>query len=179
MSKHLGNAVPVRRLIDKHGADALRVAILWAAGPQRTIDWRPELIDRASGFLDRVYRVTYRSAEVLRGPDTSDSHATSSRAVGRLGSTCRRAAARVGRLIEDYRPNAALDVLGSVLGEIEGFALHRIDTCRVEPADRAELRGALAQYCIALSPFAPFVTEELWHALGESSLVSGAAWVRR
>ena len=165
--------------IDKHGADALRVAILWAAGPRRTIDWRPELIDRASGFLDRVYRVIDRSAEVLRGPDTVDSHAISSRAVGRLGSTCRRATARVGRFIEDYRPNAALDELSSVLGEIEGFALHRIDTCRVEPADRAELRGTLAQYSIALSPFAPFVTEELWNALGETTLVASAAWVQR
>jgi len=152
MSKHLGNAVSPEEILRVSGADALRVAVLWASGPQRPLEWRPELVTRAEVFLDAVHRLYGRVPSRL--PAAEGTHA--------LRASLR----RVGPLIEDYRPNAALEELWRVLPRLDTI-VRRLESGRVQAGDRS----ALIEFAQALAPFAPHLAEELWHRLGEPPFV--------
>jgi leucyl-tRNA synthetase len=152
MSKHLGNAVSPDEIMESSGADALRVAVLWAAGPQRPLEWRPSLVPRAEAFLDEVYRIYARVPARL--PAGDGTHAL------------RGSIARVGERIEAYRPNAALEELSLALLKLDAI-VRRLESGRVQPGDRT----ALTEYAQALAPFAPYLAEELWRGLGEAPFV--------
>jgi leucyl-tRNA synthetase len=152
MSKHLGNAVAPDALLESSGADALRVAVLWAAGPQRPLEWRPSLVSRAEAFLDAVSRIYARVPRDV--PGLEGTHAL------------RASIVRAGRLIDDYRPNAALEELSLALPRLETI-VRRLESGRRQPGDRP----ALGDFAQALAPFAPHLAEELWHGLGEPPFV--------
>lgn len=84
--------------------------------------------------------------------------------------------AKIGRCVEEYRPNAAVEELAALLSRVESFALRRIETARMSPSDRAILREILEAACIALSLFAPHLAEEHWHAIGNRSYVVQQRW---
>ena len=152
MSKHLGNAVSPDEILQTSGADALRLAVLWGAGPQRPLEWRPSLVPRAEAFLDAVYRIYARVPARLSGAEGT--HAL------------RASLARVGEMIEAYRPNVALEELSLALPKLEGV-VRRLESGRAQPGDRS----ALTEYAQALAPFAPYLAEELWRRLGEPPFV--------
>ncbi len=174
MSKHLGNAVSPQAILDSHGADVLRVAILWAAGPQRAVHWRDGLIDKAAEFLDAIHSL-FTNELPPAGIDTAPLHATS-KAATHLTSATTRAVGSVATFIEQYRPNAAIEELAGLRKVLERFAAKRVPTQRLTGSDAVVLREALADFLIALAPFAPHLAEECWRMLGNESMVCGARW---
>jgi leucyl-tRNA synthetase len=165
MSKHLGNAQDPQPLLDGSGADALRVAVLWAAGPQRPMEWRPAGLARAEAFLDAVYRLfQHAPAAAASGGTTPSTAAAATR------EAVQAAVRRVGELLEDYRPHAALEQMSACLGRLEA-PLRRRHGRELPPGDAEVLREALRDYARALAPFAPHLAEELWHGLGEPPFV--------
>ena len=175
MSKHLGNAVSPGALVRRHGADSVRVAVLWAAAPHTAVDWRPELLARAITLLDGIYRL-HASFATRSGPADERSPRPASRAALALRRSTDHAAAAIERLVEDYRPHAAIEELSLLFRRIARFLRPRLVAARLEPADRAVLRGVLADSCVMLAPFAPHLAEELWHRLGCVGYVVQARW---
>jgi len=175
MSKHLGNAVAPQEILDSHGADALRVAMFWAAGPQRPLQWKQEAVDKAATFLGEVHDLYGRLSTAASSRPAPEEHGVSRKATA-LRTETSQVVSRVGRFIEDYRPNAALEALAALLGRIDGFASRRVASGRLGAGDAALLRGILADYAVALAPFAPHLAEETWHRLGEPDLAARARW---
>jgi leucyl-tRNA synthetase len=175
MSKHLGNTVSPAALVRRHGADAVRVAVLWAAAPHTAIDWRPELLSRSMALLDGVYRL-HESFAAHGGPAAERSTRPASRAALAIRRSTDHAAATIEKLVEDYRPHAAIEELSLLLRRITRFLRPRLAAARLEPADRAVVRGVLADSCVMLAPFAPHLAEELWHRLGGVGYVVQAHW---
>ena len=178
MSKHLGNAVSPTKLIRRHGADALRLAVLWAAGPSTAINWHPERIDRAVSLLGEIHRffgatVLSRLAEL----STRSSHAGSpSKALVALSRRAARSIDAIGRYVEEYRPNAAIDEWLALFKRTRGFATSRIESSRLSDADAAGLREIVEAELVALSLFAPHLAEELWFRTGHRTYVVQENW---
>ena len=178
MSKHLGNAVSPAEILEVDGADALRVAMLWAAGPQRAIDWRQENVSKAVAWLDAVYRMFEQASLTLArsaAPSGHDARGASRKALALTHETSR-IVTDVARFIEEYRPNAAIEVLVALQRRIDAFASRRIDSSRLNAADGAALEQLLGLYAIAMAPFAPHLAEQVWRMLGQTTLIATARW---
>ena len=65
MSKSKGNAVPVGPFVEKHGADVARLTILFAAPPERDMEWSDEGVTGAQRFIDRLYRIVMENQNVV------------------------------------------------------------------------------------------------------------------
>ena len=163
MSKHLGNVVSPAELQDEYGADGLRVTILWAGAPERSIEWKHVDFGRTKKLFSRISRLVTKAA-----PMAQEAHAPCS---GLLNYRWN----RIARFIDEYRPNAAIEELSLALRQLESLA---------ESDPRPGVRGRptnLAKNChdflIALSPFAPHLAEELNQRMfGSEALIAMERW---
>ncbi|HJQ99905.1 MAG TPA: class I tRNA ligase family protein [Candidatus Polarisedimenticolaceae bacterium] len=172
MSKHLGNAVSPTKLLRVHGADATRVAVLWAAGPSRTLEWSPRHIGRAEDFLDAFYRLCARFPSAGAGVSSLDA----TRAATVLEGRTLEVFAEVARYIESYRPNVGLERLAFALKSVEEFLGQREGAGRLAPDDRAVVSAVLHRFAIALVPFAPHLAEEACETMGHPPFAVRASW---
>ncbi len=173
MSKHLGNAISPAAIVRRHGADTLRVAMLWAATPHKAIDWREELLDRGGALLAQVHRLYLRVLESAVRPEPDG---TPSRAARSLRRKTDSLLVAIGRFVDEYRPHAAIERLAKLFDLVERFTATRLDDRRLSPADRAVVDEVLGGACVALSLFAPHLAEELWHGMGNRTLVVTELW---
>ncbi len=176
MSKHLNNSVFAGKMLDSYGADALRVAMLWAANPDHPVHFDESLLGKASMLLDRMYSLYDGAAEKIDLSGIDELSTGSTRAARRIR---RRAAAdfhRIGALIEDYRPCAALEVFSRFLTVVIAYTRTRLGTGRLSRADRDNLASVLCEMVIVVSPFAPHLAEECFRLLGGASFVAQARW---
>jgi leucyl-tRNA synthetase len=162
MSKRWGNVVTPGPMVEKYGADTLRLFILFAAPPEKDIDWSDEQVDGLFRFLARVWRLFHARQDSFRvGPE----HLAA--AQGHFLELRRRTHRTIQRATEGFEKelkfNTGIAALMELVNEL--YAL--------EPgtdADRAAVREALVALATLLSPFAPHVAEELWHeVLGPSA----------
>ncbi|MCP3982031.1 MAG: class I tRNA ligase family protein [bacterium] len=174
MSKHLGNTVSPESVLDEHGADVLRVAMLWGAGPQRSLEWRRELLDRA----DELVRGTLGLVADLGA--TAPAHPAAAVGRSRAARTLLRqtgsAIDEVARFVEEGRPNAAVEALSALRRRIKRFASPRLGR---DAAAAGVVSLAVEDFLVALSPFAPHLAEECRRRLGRSVPLCGCSWPGR
>jgi leucyl-tRNA synthetase len=155
MSKRWGNVVQPGPMVDRYGADTLRLFILFAAPPEKDIDWSDEQVDGLFRFLTRVWRLFHARQECFRA-DPADA----ARAQGPFLELRRRTHRTIKKVTDAFEGemkfNTGIAALMELVNEL--YAL--------EPrgeADRAAVREALQAAAVLLSPFAPHAAEELWH----------------
>jgi leucyl-tRNA synthetase len=174
MSKHLGNAVSPDGIIEEFGADALRVAILWSAAPERTLDWQNATLHRAAAFLHHCFFFFAKCQTML--PECSvDPRRGVSSAVSRLEAEAVALWPRVGKLIDAYRPNAAIEDLHGYLQRLKSSLEHRLESRRMNSEETALIAGILRDFAVAISPFAPHLAEELSRMMN-LGLIATAKW---
>jgi leucyl-tRNA synthetase len=188
MSKHLGNVVDPDELIGRYGADTVRLAVLYAARPQRSLNWSDSAVLRCHRFLTQVWE--YSHGRILAAADAGDTAAEP--ATGEDGEPVRdntehfRAqlskwcAAGVEKITEDMEGleiHSAVRNVMRLFDRIKDFE-KRVLT-RQEHLSRANLDallealGVLAQ---TLGPLTPHLAEELWMALGNSEHTTQTPW---
>jgi leucyl-tRNA synthetase len=169
MSKSRGNVVAPDDMIARYGADALRAYILFMAPPDKDLDWSYEGLDGMWRFLNRVWRLIDEIAE--------ESTSEGARASGAAEKGLRRAAAasimKCGDDVEGFQFNTALSAVMEYVNAVHDY---RRDV-PVGERDSTLLRSAARDLTLLLAPFAPHMTEELWHeVLGESGSVHRQSW---
>jgi leucyl-tRNA synthetase len=166
MSKHHGNTVDASTMLDDLGADRLRTAVMWAANPLQSVEWGDEATDRATQLLATVHRlVTGNLALIERGRRAA--HVDDVRVDVRKAQTwTRRCASRVGALLDDYRPCAALNELSRLVQHVRNLR-RRLDDGA--PALEAAFAEGVVTALQLLAPFAPHLAEELWEAISEAA----------
>jgi leucyl-tRNA synthetase len=163
MSKSLGNVVEPNEVIDRYGADSLRVFILFIGPPEDDYDWPDEGADAVVGayrFVERVWRLVTGNIDKLRGagPATGSSE---------LRKTVHRSLAAITERYDRFAFNTAIS---------EMMTLQRALTGAAKDAPAEELREGVDVLLHALAPIAPYITEELWERLGGAPAErSGAA----
>ena len=139
------------------------------------MEWRRAGVEKAAAFLDASYKLVTANGQAARAP-IPGSAGTVSRSADKLRQASRETIARVAEYINAYRPNAALELLAHWRKRIDHFAGRRVPTGRISPPDRTARSNVLDDYVIALAPFAPYLAEKSWRALGHDTLACQASW---
>jgi len=173
MSKSIGNVVDPDEIINKYGADTARLFILFASPPEKDLDWSEQGVEGAYRFLCRVYRLVENNLETLKAAsrdkiNMADIDGSESRAIKRIiHSTLSRVTQDVSR---EYQFNTAVARLMELTNALSAF----------EPKsnqDSALMREGVETLLSCLSPFAPHITEELWHLIGNDTFLSTSKWL--
>src|SRR5437870_4117095 len=175
MSKSKGNVVSDDYVREKYGADTGRLFELFAAPPEKDLEWNDQGIEGASRFLNRVWRFTLTHLDELRTPTpgraapASDTARTFRRLIH---ETIRRVTDDIER---EFHFNTAVAAIMELVNALHGFEATSAGT--VEPAERAELlREAVETITLLLGPFCPHIAEELWSRLGHREIVFAQRW---
>jgi leucyl-tRNA synthetase len=181
MSKSKGNVVSPDEMIARYGADATRMYALFAAPPDRDLEWKEEGVAGISRFLAKVYRLTIKYAPVVRGLEQLV-HGDEVAAAQVAGQTVEGAALlrtlhqTIAKITEDFNGrwhfNTCIAAIMILVNEILD-AEESMDAGGIAPATIAELLRTLT---LLLTPFAPFLAAELWKELGESGDVFQQPW---
>ena len=162
MSKRWGNAVAPGPMVDRFGADTVRLFMLFAAPPEKDIDWSDEQVDGLFRFLARVWRLFVARQDCFAAPAGALPQASGDflELRRRTHRTIQRATQGMEGDLKFNTGIAALMELVNALNPLEP----RSD------ADRAAVREALVALATLLAPFAPHAAEELWHeVMGEAA----------
>ena len=174
MSKSKGNVVDPDDMIRRFGADATRLFTLFAAPPERDLEWTESGVEGASRFLNRLWRFVHAHGDEIRA---------AGRAPGDLSEAARafrrvihHTIARVTVDVErDFHFNTAISAVMEMVNALHEFERDSLD--RVSAAERAGLvREAVEAALLLLGPVCPHITEELWQALGHGESLFRQAW---
>jgi leucyl-tRNA synthetase len=155
MSKRWGNVVAPGGMVSRLGADTVRMFMLFAAPPEKDIDWSDEQVDGLFRFLSRVWRIFH-----ARQGCFDASEAALAQASGDFLELRRRTHRTVKRVTEGMEADLKFNTGIAALMELVN-ALYQLEP-RTD-ADRAAVREALLALATLLAPFAPHAAEELWH----------------
>jgi leucyl-tRNA synthetase len=172
MSKSRGNVVGALEMAEKYGADTGRLYTLFAAPPEKDLEWSEESIEGPWKFLNRVFRLVDRHAEALRGVKAGriDAAAATEKEKGLL----RIAHQTLRRVTQDFETrwhfNSAIALIMKFSNDIQ-------DLEPLEESVRPEVRKeALELLTLMLGPMTPHLAEELWEMLGHTEGMWTVGW---
>jgi leucyl-tRNA synthetase len=175
MSKSLGNVVSPDEMVARYGADAARLYSLFAAPPDRDLDWLDSGIEGIQRFLGRVYRFVVRNNTTRAGalpPETlqATSLPPAARAIQRkLHQTIKRVSDDFqGRWHFNTCISAIMELVNVLYGAEEAIARGELPAPFLADVQR--------KLVLLLAPFAPYLAHELWEMLGEKGNLLKAPW---
>ena len=167
MSKSLGNVVSPAEIIDKYGADTARLFILFAAPPERELDWSDKGVEGSVRFINRVYRMVYDFSQNYS--EVPESYEISGDADKNMAYWLNYAIKKVSDDIgERFNFNTAISTIMELVNE-----MYRYKEGTVNPG---LFGAAIKDLIIMLAPFVPHVTEEMWEHLGYEGSVHDQNW---
>ena len=173
MSKSRGNVVSPDDMIARYGADAARAYALFAAPPDRDLDWQEDGVAGVSRFLARVWRLTTKYAPVAR---EGRGQASSPPPSGISLQLLRKLHQTIAKITLDFEGrwhfNTCIAAIMELVNELQA-ADAQLAAGDVPAPIMLELFRSLI---LLLAPFAPHLVCELWEALGEQGSVLRAPW---
>jgi leucyl-tRNA synthetase len=190
MSKSKGNVVDPDSMVQKYGADALRLYVMFVAPPEKEVEWSDSGLEGSFRFLARVWRLVDHWCETIAGTgigsaDEFTSLSADERAVRRkVHETIRRVTVDIE---QRQQLNTAISAIMELVNELYAFSEKTVLRSPARRGDdepittaRAEticvMREATSALIRMLAPFAPHTAEEMWERLGESGGLAAAVW---
>ena len=170
MSKSKGNVVSPEEIIAKYGADTARIFILFAAPPERDLEWSDQGVEGAYRFLHRVWRILLSLEEKIRmGADGYDTSALTNeeKELRRILHVT------IAKVTEDVKERFTFNTALSSIMELVNAYYAVLDSETVNAGLVREVGLTLLKL---LAPFAPHITEELWQRLGEAGSIHAQRW---
>ena len=169
MSKSKGNVVSPDLMIERYGADATRMYALFAAPPDRDLEWQEEAVAGISRFLSRVYRLTTKYKDVHGASSAGADSVASQKVLRKLHQT-------IAKITQDFSGrwhfNTCIAAIMELVNELQS-AEAAMDSGEVPAATVAEVYRSLV---LMLAPFSPFLAAELWEEIGGEGQVFRALW---
>ena len=170
MSKSKGNVVSPEEIINNYGADTARLFILFAAPPERDLEWSDQGVEGSFRFLNRVWRLVTGSAEDI-------AEVTLPERFDELDADAKKLRfkthASIKKVTEDLTGRFSFNTAISAIMELS----NTMNAYReLEEQDLCVLKEAVNAILLLLSPFAPHITEELWHLIGHEDSIYLAPW---
>ena len=164
MSKSKRNIVDPDHLIAKYGSDTARLFSLFAAPPEKDLEWSDQGVEGAYRFLNRLWNIVHKNREALTkargGPE----------GITPLLRKTHRTIKRVTNDIErEYHFNTAIAALMELANSITSFV-------PASDGDYKALRYSIETLLLLLSPFSPHISEELWEAVGNGPGIFQKQW---
>ncbi len=184
MSKSKGNVVDPNTMIERFGADTVRLFILFAAPPERDLEWSDRGVEGAHRFLQRIWRLVTDNLEDLknvRGKEYSSPAQAASRhqALKKLRQKTHQTIGKVTQDIEErYHFNTAISAVMELANEAASVLRRESASGDSIPEDALwpVVLEALETILLLLSPVVPHITAELWTLLGHERIISLEPW---
>lgn len=172
MSKSLGNVVSPEEILSKYGADTARLFILFAAPPERELEWSDQGVEGSFRFLNRIWRIVQAFENVLAQKVTEYDHSNLSEAEKDLRRVLHSSIKKVTNDIETrFNFNTAISTMMELVN-----ALYAYKEAAKEP-NAGLIYEAISDLIKMMSPFVPHITEELWRgAIDANSSVHEQSW---
>jgi leucyl-tRNA synthetase len=176
MSKSLGNVVSPDEMVERYGADATRMYSLFAAPPERDLDWQESGIEGIQRFLGRVYRFFLRNPVAARIDADSVAHRETGPLSPQARAIQRKLHQTIKRVSDDFQGRwhfntciaAIMELVNEVYGAEEARAAGGIPISLIADVQR--------NIALLLAPMAPYLAHELWEMTGETSNLLKAPW---
>ncbi len=174
MSKSKGNVVSPDDMIAHYGADAARAYSLFAAPPDRDLDWQEDGVAGVSRFLGKVYRLVIRHAAIAKqgreaAIDRESLKAPATELLRKLHQT-------IGKITQDFSGrwhfNTSIAAIMELVNELTAADAAFTDG-KVSPAVTCSLLDSLV---LLIAPFAPYLAAELWQQLGHEDAILRHPW---
>ena len=171
MSKSIGNVVSPEEIQQRYGSDTARLFILFAAPPEKELDWSDSGVEGSYRFLNRVYRLVYDYIENIRGEVVTDSRIEIRNERDKslnytLNGTIKKVTEDAGGR---YSFNTAISSIMELVNE-----LYKYKQSGEINVPLMEL--AINDLLLILNPFTPHITEELWSDMGHKERVYQTPW---
>lgn len=172
MSKSLGNVVSPEEILSKYGADTARLFILFAAPPERELEWSDQGVEGSFRFLNRIWRIVQAFEAVLAQKVTEYDHSNLNEAEKNLRRVLHSSIKKVTNDIETrFNFNTAISTMMELVN-----ALYAYKEAAKEP-NAGLIYEAISDLIKMMSPFVPHITEELWRgAIDANSSVHEQSW---
>jgi leucyl-tRNA synthetase len=176
MSKSKKNVVDPDSLVQKYGADTVRLFCLFASPPEKDLEWSEQGVEGSFRFLHRVWRLVEDWAEVLKSarvPATGESLPEDLKALRRKTHVT------IKRVTADVEDRFHFNTAISAVMELVNFLYQMEERKKApDPQTAGVMREAVESAVVLLSPFVPHVCEELWETLGRKDSVAEQTWPR-
>jgi leucyl-tRNA synthetase len=169
MSKSIGNVVSPEEIINKYGADTARLFILFAAPPEKELDWTDAGVEGSYRFVNRVYRMVYEFFEEFGNGEKK--YEVKTDADKDLAYKINFTIKKVGDDIARFSFNTAISAVMELVNAMYKYREEQKDAFNVEL-----FRFAVVNLVVILSPFTPHVCEEMWQHMEGEGLVYDQLW---
>ncbi|MGC8819967.1 MAG: leucine--tRNA ligase [Fervidobacterium sp.] len=169
MSKSKGNVVSPDDMINKYGADTLRMYILFMAPPEKDAEWNDAGIEGVNRFIKRLWNNYYRVLDIINNEDISgDSFGKEEKNLRRKLHTM------IKKIKEDIEGGFKFNTAIAGLMEFNNQLSDYLESS--QSYNKELLREIAEKLVLILSPFAPHMAEEMWHDLGKTTLIVEEKW---
>jgi len=169
MSKSKNNGIDPQTLVEKYGADTLRLYIMFAAPPEQTLEWSDSAVEGSLRFLNRVWRLvqSHLKLDTVRACENNDGLDKSQKALRlKLHATIQKMTDDMGRRMHF---NTAIASAMELVNELSKFG----DTSNL---GRSVVQESLEKLVLLLAPMSPHISQKLWEDLGKTDLVIDVSW---
>ncbi len=172
MSKSKGNTVSPEEIIARYGADTARLFILFAAPPERDLEWSDQGVEGCYRFLNRVWRLVQSFSGRVAGvePFTGGELLPEEAEIRRATHAC------LKKVTEDVSQRFNFNTAISTIMEMVNALYHYRDRVAPELHHLPVMKESLTILSLVLAPFAPHIAEELWQAIGYQGSVHRQPW---
>jgi len=174
MSKSKRNVVSPDDMVNRFGADSARLYSLFAAPPDRDLDWQDAGVEGVHRFLSRVYRFVMRHSSVAR--EAGPARANPDQLSPKVRAIQRKLHQTIRRITQDFQGrwhfNTSIAAIMEFVNDLYG-AEEEIERGNFPAALLADMQRRLV---LLLAPFAPYLAAELWEALGEKDNLLRHPW---
>jgi len=169
MSKSKGNVVSPDDMIQKYGADTLRMYILFMAPPEKDAEWNDAGIEGVNRFIRRLWNNYYRILDLLSSDNENSVDLTKEEK-----SLRRKLHSMIKKIKEDIEGGFKFNTAIAGLMEFNNQLMEYLDN--VERPNTKLLKEVAENVALILSPFAPHMAEEMWSDLGKDTLIVNEKW---
>ena len=173
MSKSLKNVVDPDYLIGEYGADTARIFCLFAAPPEKDLEWSDQGVDGSFRFLNRVWRIVMDYLDDIRDIEPFDGKSDLDGEMKNLRKKTHQTIKKVTNDIEErFHFNTAISAVMELVNTL--YQVKRPD--KGDTKGLSVIRKAIENIIILLNPIVPHVTEELWEMIGGKGKLSDMSW---
>ncbi len=181
MSKSKGNTVDPQPLIERYGADTVRLFIIFAAPPEQSLEWSDSGVEGAFRFLKRLWALSYEHRDLIKQENLAAKHNKSTTLDWeKVDSSQRTILRQIYEILDDAKYDYERLQFNTVVSScMKLFNL----LAKVPPAEsgRTDIRPYIIHKGLSillrlLAPIAPHITHQLWQELGYEGIILNASW---
>ena len=170
MSKSVGNVVSPDEIIEKFGADTARLFILFAAPPERDLDWNDTAVEGAYRFINRVFRAVDDLSAFVTDEKVVQSSLSENEKKLRLALH-----SSIKKVTDDFERFSFNTAISSIMEAVYALYLYK-ESVKSEEYNGALIKETLTNLVILLAPFIPHAAQEMWQILGREEELINVSW---